>query len=738
MQQPDVLSPERSSGPAMNRRSFLRVSALAGGGLALNAMIPGELFAAEEVPAGAMLNAFVSIATDGTITITSKVPEIGQGISTSLPMIVADELDADWSKVVVKQGMANQALYGNQMAGGSMSTPTNWMPMRQFGALARDLIVRAAAAEWNVPAGELTTSNGVVTHKASGRSGGYGSFAAKAATLTPLEASAVKLKDPSQFTIIGTPKGGAFSGRIVRGEPIYGIDTRVPGMLYAVFDRSPVLGARLRSADVSEVLKQPGVKHAFEIKGNGKPAELSDGVAIIATHWWLANDARKALKADWDETPGKNNTSTVYTATAATLLGKPPAKEIRKDGDVAAARQKAAKRVTARYAYPFLHHVPMEPQNCTALFQDGKLTMWAPTQLPGPGITSISQVLGIDQKNITVYLTRVGGGFGRRLTNDFMVQSAAIAKQVPGTPVQMIMSREEDTAHGFYRPGGFHAFEASLDDKGKVIGFSNHLVGYSTGGNAVRGGEMGSAEFPAGLVENLLLGQTNMETVIPTGPLRAPFSNASAFANQSFLDEVARAGKRDLPTLLIEMLGEPRELPGPRGRPGLNTGRARAVIEKVVAMSNWNAKRPKGTGKGLAFYFSHMGYFAEVVEVRMVKGEITIPQVWAAGDVGRHIINPSGALNQVRGSIIDGIGQTLGQAMTFVDGKAEQSNFHNFPVARHTMAPQIHVEFVLSDNNPTGLGEPALPPLPPALANAVFDATGKRVRSLPIDLKAIA
>ncbi len=510
-------------------------------------------------------------------------------------------------------------------------------------------------------------------------------------------------------------------------------------MLFAVFDRSPVLGARLRSADVGEVLKQPGVRHAFPIKGNGKPAELSDGVAIIATHWWLANNARKALKADWDETPGKGNTSTDYAARAAKLLDQKPAKETRKDGDLEAVRAKAAKRVAGHYAYPFLHHVPMEPQNCTALFQDGKMTLWAPTQLPQPGIQTIASVLGIDAKNITVNLTRVGGGFGRRLTNDFMVQAAAIAKQVPGTPVQMIMSREEDTAHGFYRPGGFHAFEALLDDKGKMIGFSNHLVGYSTGGNAVRGGEMGSAEFPAGLVENLLLGQTNMETVIPTGPLRAPFSNASAFATQSFLDEVARAGKRDLPTLLLEMLGEPRELPsGRQGRAGFHTGRARAVIEKVVAMSNWNARRPKGTGKGLAFYYSHMGYFAEVVEVRMVKGEITIPQVWAAGDVGRQIINPSGALNQVRGSVIDGIGQALGQAMTFVDGKAEQSNYHDFPVARHTMAPQIHVEFVLSDNNPTGLGEPALPPLPPALSNAVFDATGKRVRSLPIDLKSIA
>lgn len=305
MRQPDTMTLEQP-----NRRAFLKLSALAGGGFALSSLLPSELLAAD-APANAALNAFVSIAPDGAITIMSKNPEVGQGISAALPMIIADELDADWTKVTVKQAATNNALYGSQFAGGSMAIPTNWMPMRQVGAAARDLIIRAAAAEWGVPATELSTSKGVVTHKASGRSANYGVFASKAATLTPLAPAELKLKEPSQFTIIGKPLPGKFSEQILRGEPIYGLDTRLPGMLYAVYERSPVIGAKLKSADVSEVLKQPGVKHAFTVQGNGNPYELMDGVAIVATHWWLAHEARKALKADWDEAFGKGHSSTL-------------------------------------------------------------------------------------------------------------------------------------------------------------------------------------------------------------------------------------------------------------------------------------------------------------------------------------------------------------------------------------------------------------------------------------------
>jgi len=719
----------------LDRRSFLRVSALAGGGLLLDIVLPAEMLGAAPAKIEE-LNAFVSVAPSGLVTIMSKIPEIGQGISTALPMVIAEEMDADWGRVEIRQADADQARYGPQMAGGSTAVPLNWMPMRQAGAAARDLLVRAAAAEWDVALEELTTRNGVIMHAGSGRSAGYGSLASKAAGLAPRAVEQLKLKDPAQFTLIGKPIGGMFSARILRGEPIYGLDTRLPDMLYAVYARSPVIGAKLKRADLASVLGQRGVRHAFTVAGNGIPHELVDGVAILATHWWLAHKAQQSLVAEWDEAMGNGHTSSIYAEQAARLLGGPPRKTVRQDGDFAGAGDGATKRLRAEYSYPFLHHMPMEPQNCTALYENGKLTFWAPTQLPGPGVEAAARVLGIAPKDITLHLTRIGGGFGRRLVNDTLIQAGAIARQVPGTPVQLIMSREDDTEHGFYRPGGWHAYEALLDGKGKLIGFSNHLVGFSTNGKTVRAGDINAAEFPAGLVENLVIGQTDIETTIPTGPMRAPFSNAIAFASQSFLDEVAVAGGRDLPALLLELLAEKRDLPSARpGQRGLSTVRARGVVEKVMAMSGWASRRmTNGQGLGFGFHYSHQGYFAEVVEVRVEKGLISVPRVWAAGDVGSHIINPSSALNQVRGSVIDGLAQALGQAVTFEEGKAVQSNFDQIPVARHEMTPRIEVEFVLSDNPPTGLGEPALPPVIPALTNAIFAATGKRIRSLPIAL----
>jgi isoquinoline 1-oxidoreductase beta subunit len=729
----------RAAGGSLDRRSFLRVSALAGGGLALDAGFVIEALAGARA-AAMTLNAFVSIAPDGLVTIVSKNPEVGQGISTALPMIIAEELDADWDRVAVRQADADAARYGMQFAGGSTAIPANWLPMRRTGAAARDLLIRAAAAEWKVPPEELTTNKSTISHAASRRSISYGEVATRAAGLAPRDITQIKLKDPAQFTLIGTPLGGVFTPRIVRGEPIFGLDTRRPGMLYAAYVRSPVIGARIKRADCARVLAQPGVRKAFTVVGNGNPYELVDGVAILATHWWLARDAAEKLDVEWDDTVGQGHSSPVYAQKAAALLKGPPSRIVRQDGDFAAARDRAAKHIRAEYNYPFLHHMPMEPQNCTALYEDGRLTLWAPTQFPQNGIDGIVHALGIDAKTITVHLTRIGGGFGRRLVNDTMVQAAAIASRVPGTPVQLIMSREDDTTHGFYRPGGWHAYEALLDRSGTLIGFSNHLVGFCTGGKTVRAGEINGAEFPAGLIDNLLIGQTNIETTIPTGPMRAPFSNAVAFASQSFLDEVALAAGRDLPALMIELLGKPRELPSARaGQSGLSTERARAVIEKALVMSDWkNRPGGDGLGRGFGFYYSHQGYFAEVVEVCVAKGKVTVPQVWVAGDIGGQIVNPSGALNQVRGAVIDGLGQALGQAVTFEDGRAMQTNFHQLAMARHEMTPRIEVAFVPSNNPPTGLGEPALPPVIPALTNAIFAATGQRIRSLPVKVAGAA
>jgi isoquinoline 1-oxidoreductase beta subunit len=366
------------------------------------------------------------------------------------------------------------------------------------------------------------------------------------------------------------------------------------------------------------------------------------------------------------------------------------------------------------------------------------MEIWAPSQTPGDGKSAVAKLLALPEDKVTVHVTRMGGGFGRRLMNDYMVQAAAIAKRVPGTPIQLIWSREDDTKRDYYRPGGWHAFEAGLTADGKLIAFQDHFVTFGDGKNVTRGGDLGAHHLPAGLVDDLALTRSMIPTVVNTGWLRAPSSNALSFAFQCFLDEVAEAGGTDLPALMLTLLGARRVIQSPGQRPtSFDTGRARDVIEKVVAISGWqNRPKQEGRGMGFAFYFSHSGYFAEVVDASVTKpSKIQVHKVWVAGDVGSQIINPMGAENQVRGAVIDGIAQAIaGQAIEFVDGAVQQSNFHNFPLARIPATPDIEIAWVRSDNPPTGLGEPALPPVIPALANAVHAATGQRVRSLPVKL----
>jgi isoquinoline 1-oxidoreductase beta subunit len=732
------------TGPNMDRRTLLKTSLLAGGGMVLNALIPLPVRAvAATGPAAApaaMLSAFVSIAPDGIVTIVSKNPEIGQGIKTSLPMMVAEELDCEWSQVRIDQADVDESRYGPQSAGGSTSTPRNWIPMRQTGAAARAMLVQAAAIQWNVSANELTTAKGRVLHAATGRSIGYGEVASRAATLTPPDLNTLPLKKPEQFTIIGRPVMGVDSPRIVKGKPIFGIDTRLPGLLFAAYEVAPAHGGRLVSADIEAAKRAPGIKHVVPITGNGDADDgLADGVAVVATNWWLANQARTQLAVQWDLTAAKGHSTKVYQANADAALAAGNGEELRRDGDPAATLASAARHVKARYRYPFIAHAPMEPQNCTALYKDGILEIWAPSQDPGVGLKSIEKALGIAPDNVTIHLTRMGGGFGRRLMNDYMVQAAAIAKAIPAVPIQLLWSREDDMRRDYFRPGGWHDFEAGVDANGKLIAFTDHFVTFGTDSRAARGADLNSSMLPAGLVEHLRYGRSMIPTVVTTGWLRAPGSNALCFASQSFLDEVAMAAGTDLPSLMLGLLGgERREIPPGDGRgPPFDTGRSRDVIEKVVQTSNWMQKPQQASrAKGFAFYFSHRGYFAEVVEASVTEGEVVVHKVWVAGDVGSQIVNPMGAENQVRGAVIDGLAQALaGQEIEFVDGVVQQSNFHDFRLARISTTPQIDIAWVKSDNPPTGLGEPSLPPVIPALTNAIFAATGTRIRSLPVRLR---
>lgn len=731
----------------LSRRTLLKAGALAGGGLVLTASMPMVARAATAAGAGeATLNAFVSIAPDNTITIVGKNPEIGQGIKTMLPMLIADEMDADWDQVRITQADSDARKYGFQIAGGSFATPMNWLPMRQVGAATRQMLLGAAAARWGVEASSLRTEKGKV-FDSSGRSLTYGELATDAARQPVPDLATVALKDPEDFTIIGRSIAGIDSPRIVRGKPIFGVDTQLPGMVYAAFERSPVFGAKLKSADLEAAKAEPGVLDAFVVEGNGNADQLADGVAIISRNWWLANKARGKLAVEWDNGQWATHSTKAYDEAArAAWAGGQPQDQIVSTGDVDGAFASAAKTLEAEYAYPFLAHVAMEPMNCTALMhENGSLEMWAPTQNPGAGQTSVAQMLGIGPDKVTLHITRMGGGFGRRLVNDFMHQVAVIAKKMPGTPVQLIWSREDDLRSDFYRPAGYHKLRAAIDEQGKLTGFDDHFVTFDLpGAGAFNPAAMAPDIFPAKFVPNLRYAQTKLETRVPMGALRAPSSNALAFVMQSFLDEVAQETGKDLPALLLELIEGHEKEPDQRGgfagtMVGFNPARMRGVIEKAMAMSGWSTPAPDGRAKGFGFYFSHQGYFAEVVEASLTdRKQIAVHTVWAAGDVGSHIINPFGALNQVEGSIIDGLGQALALAVEIENGAAKPGNFHEYQIPRMPMTPRIEVEFVKSDNAPTGMGEPALPPVIPALTNALAKLTGKRVRKLPIDASQLA
>ncbi|WP_338241346.1 xanthine dehydrogenase family protein molybdopterin-binding subunit [Aurantiacibacter hainanensis] len=723
----------------LSRRLFLKSSAVAGGGFALAATFP-MAGRATAVSGPADLNAFITIHGDNTITIIGKNPEIGQGIKTMLPMLIAEELDADWDSVSIEQADTNAAKYGPQLAGGSFATPMNWIPMRQAGAAARAMLIAAAAQRWGVDAASLATEPGRVVQPGTSRSATYGELAADAAMMEVPEPAGLTLKDQADFRIIGRAIGGVDSPKIVRGEPIFGVDTQLDGMVYAAFERSPVFGAKLVSANLEAAKSQPGVIDAFTIEGNGNAAELVDGIAVIADNWWLANKARASLAPQWDNGEWETHSSAGYAQAAQEAWAAGTSDEVfAEKGDVDAAFADADQVLEAEYSYPFLAHVAMEPMNCTALMhEDGTMEMWAPSQTPQGGQQAVANYLGLEQNQVVVHITRMGGGFGRRLNNDYMVQVAAIAKEMPGTPVQMIWSREDDVRSDFYRPAGWHKLRAAVNAEGRITGWADHFVTFDLGGGQFNPAAMSPDEFPAKYVENLKFEQTKMASAVPMGALRAPTSNAMAFVMQSFLDEVAHATGKDLPTLMLEITDGVEPEPETQGfvgpQPGFSAPRLQAVTRKVMQMSNWGQPVASGHALGFGFYYSHMGYFAEVVEASLDdRNNPVVHNVWAAGDVGSQIINPYGALNQVEGSIIDGIGQAIQLAVEIEGGAAKQSNFHDYPIPRMPMTPQLHVEWVLSDNNPTGLGEPALPPVIPALTNALFALTGKRVRSLPID-----
>ena len=719
----------------LDRRAFLKVSAIAGGGIMLSAFV--DLNAAPDangvVDANARAdftpNAFIRITPDGKVTIIAKNPEVGQGIKTMLPMIIADELDVPWSSVIVEQAMSDQAKYGQQFAGGSTATPQNWDPLRRAGAVGRQMMIAAAAQKWSVPAAEVTTDAGVALHRASGKRATYGELATLAATLTPPDAAKVPLKDPKDYKIIGKFTAGVDNKAIVTGKPLFGIDVMVPGMLHAVFEKCPVFGGKVVTANVDELAREPGVKKAFVVAGGTNLSGLLSGVAIVADTWWAAQSARQKLKVTWDEGATAQQSTVSFAAKAKELMAAPPLKMLRNEGDADAALARSAKTVDAVYEYPFISHATLEPQNSTAHFHDGRMEIWSPSQNPQPGRQLVATTLGIDAATIDIHMTRGGGGFGRRLSNDYMVEAAWIAREA-GAPVKLLWSREDDLRHDFYRCAGHHHLKGGVDAKGNLTAWKDHFISYGTGEAFSSSAGMGPNDFPGGLVNDYNLSYSIIPSGIPTGPLRAPSSNALAFVMHSFIDELALAGGVDPLAFRMQMLSSV----GTGAKSTMDVERMRGVLQLVADKSGWGkTKLPKGRGLGIGFYYSHRGYFAEVVDASVSKtGVVKVHQVWVAGDVGRQIINPSGAEQQVQGAVLDGISEALTQEITIEAGHTKESNFNEYKLLRIGQATKVEVNWRITDNNPTGIGEPALPPVIPALCNAIFAATGKRIRSLPL------
>ena len=728
----DVESDTCSAWSSVDRRTFLKLTGMVAGGLTLVACVgeEGAVTAAEEVKRFAP-NAFVNISPDGTVLIYSKSPEIGQGIKTAFPMIVAEELDADWADVQVEQSHIDTAIFGRQSAGGSRSIPTAWNQLREAGATARAMLVTAAANVWAVPTEECSTADSNVLHKASGRQLGYGELAERASLLPVPDKATLKFKSRSEYKLLGKRITGVDNQKLVTGKPLFGIDQALPGMVFASYSKCPATGGRVRNANLDDVTALPGVRQAIVLEGNDTVSELMPGVAIVGDSTWATQSARARLEVDWDESEASTDSWSELAAKAQRIAKQAGASVLFETGDVDKAFANAEQTFAAYYQYPFVSHAPLEPQNCTAWYRDGAIEIWAPTQRPDRAMDSVAKLLGIPKEKVTLHQTRVGGGFGRRLMNDYVCEAAAIAREV-GDPVKLQWAREDDMAHDFYRPGGFHALRASLDASGKLAAWQDHFITFSYDGeNAVSGGDLRAGELPEGLIDDYKVTQTLLPLATPTGPWRAPRSNAIAFAVQSFYNELAVAAGRDHVEFLLELMGEPRWL-DPGNERALNTGRAVDVIKLAAEKSGWGKPKPAGRGMGIAFYFSHAGHFAEVAEVSVdANRKIKVHNVTVVGDVGP-IVNMSGAENQCQGAVMDGLSTMLGLEVTMENGRIQQSNFHQYPLMRMNNAPVVDVHFIQSDFPPTGLGEPALPPLAPAICNAIFAATGHRVRSLPL------